>query len=501
MTVPNPLVAAHRTHAVDEKNRLRRAAVDLLAETRMFQNAAERASLLELFRDSVPESLTVREVNEPRAQALEVVRACERHRGSLRQLAECLEVFDPATPDAQALVSLAEEWHAVEQFATYDLRWLRIRLSELRLSEVAVTVDLSELEACCRDGFQLRPAPTAWEMFAHLASLHAPAAGPPWLRLLHAVRQAVAPGYREQLDRLITELSADWQTPVRPAAPAVSGPRAAHGYVVIQFEKYGGDDDRFIMSHWRQWGDASAWRPTRGEDRLVGRGELEQEADALIREIETEWARQAGSVTIEVVLPRQLLGERVEAWRRKPRGRLANQYPLVIRSLERLRTEHWHLPWRSRWLNLAELAKDDEVVFCASPDQLDDQLEAALAQHSRVFVLVLSEPPAPDSVGELQLLIGLQSGIPCIVWRRDPLAGDAALCAVITSTLANTIVTGLGVAQLPARVAELRRQAWIDDPHDREGHPGHRLVILWDDPDRQPGRTGNPEGGYREVRG
>ena len=108
---------------------------------------------------------------------------------------------------------------------------------------------------------------------------------------------------------------------------------------MFQFEKYGAGDDTFIMSHWYQWA-SSTWEPCRGEDRRVRRDQLEAEVDKVVLETERRWAHLQGPVAIEFVLPSQLLNEPVDRWRweldsASPR-RLAIQFPLVIRSLERI---------------------------------------------------------------------------------------------------------------------------------------------------------------------
>ena len=53
---------------------------------------------------------------------------------------------------------------------------------------------------------------------------------------------------------------------------------------------------------------------------------------------------------------------------------------------------------------------------------------------------------------------------------------------------------------LPHGVAELRRVAWHKDPQASGEQIGHGLVILWDDPERQPAHHGPNGSDTGEVR-
>ncbi|MGW3917045.1 VMAP-C domain-containing protein [Streptomyces sp. NPDC005070] len=84
---------------------------------------------------------------------------------------------------------------------------------------------------------------------------------------------------------------------------------------------------------------------------------------------------------------------------------------------------------------------------------------------------VLSQPPrAGDGQGEREVRTALSHGIPFLLWDIEdcsrPDFRDAA----------EELLSPGRLADLPSRLLDLRR-------HSRTGE---RLVLLWDDPNRQP---------------
>jgi hypothetical protein len=468
-----------------ERLRILKEAAKLLEKSESIRDPGVRVMLFDELDRMLGSSGQIREVPRLRPQVLALVRTCIEQTGGLRMLADCLDLFESNSGQVQALLRLADEWQVIELLAGHNLQRLRADLTTVR-----ITGDLGDFVA----GHRPEPVPdhceSAWHLFAHLAGTTPAGGRPVWLRFLDHVAVTANPGMRRRIRDFVAELAEEWDSPEpAPAAtPATTLVRMA--YLVFQFEKYGADDDTFIMSHWYQWA-SPVWQPERGLDRHVPRGELEKAVDEVVLETERRWAHLQGPVTIEFVLPGQLLNEPVDRWQweldsSRPR-RLAIRYPLVIRSLERMRADQWHRVWRGRWQTLADPTIQQGQIHRAIPDQADVQLEAALEQDAPAVVLVLSEPPLPDTTGESQLLAGLRSGMPAIVWDRNS-GSQEELCEVVESMIDGEPDATRAVARLPQSVAELRRKAWHEYPDEVEGRLGHGLVILWDDPDRQPGR-------------
>lgn len=487
-----------------DRLRIVKEATNVLLGSAVVRDSHARVILMDELNLALGASLGLREVSLPRPQLALLATACVDRPGGLRSLAECLDLLESDAAQAHPLFRLADEWQVLQQFADHDLHTLRPDLID-----VPLTGDLRSFVVERR--YEPTPAycETAWHLFAHLAAVPA-AEGPTWLPFLERLTAKVPADAQTRLRDAVSTLSAVWGSAEQlPRPPTAATARGGTAYLVIQFEKHGIDDDMFIMSHWYQWA-SPVWQPVRGEDRQVRRADLERAVDRVVLETERRWADRDGPVAIEFVLPSQLLHEPVERWSkelhtRHPR-RLAIHYPLVIRSLERLRAEEWHRGWRGRWRIVRDATVRDGLVHCASDGDNDVQLEAELERAGTAVVLVLSEPPRPNTAGEQQLLVGLQEGLPAIVWFRDTDSQHEDLesqrekpCEVVSEMVKACLDSPAGVAQLPDGVAELRRKAWRDDPSTSTDRMGHRLVILWDDPDRQPTRTGPAGSDNREV--
>ncbi|MEU8327440.1 hypothetical protein [Micromonospora sp. NPDC048839] len=486
----------HSPPVAEERRRLVGQITTVLEASSVVQDPSSRQLLLQELRHALGGALDYREVGVLRLQLIALVTACMDRAGGLRCLAECLELFEPEGKQTVALLRLADDWQAYELLSDYDVAWLRGELSTLD-----TTPDLRQFVAEIR----ATPAPpwceTAWELFAHLTSANAHGEVPSWLVLLDRLAPAVTPASLPRLRQLCKQLATDWGVADQLDAtqPTAAAPTRS-AYLVIQFEKYGGDDDTYIMSHWYQWASPE-WQPIRGEDRHVAYEELEAAVDRVINEAERRWAARAGAVTIEFVLPWQLINEPVDTWRKELQSALPSplttEYPLVIRSLERNRASHWHRLWRSRWRLVTDRPGERKLIHCAAQHHADVQLEAILKRESAVVVLVLSETPTADSIGERQLLVGLRSGVPAIVWHRDP-PSKKDLCQTVAS-MVDGRASDTGVTALPNRVAHLRQLAWSEDPEGLDKHIGHGFVMLFDDPDRQPGGADSADGDRRKV--
>ncbi|MFG2109817.1 VMAP-C domain-containing protein [Micromonospora chersina] len=480
----------------EERRRLVGQIATVMEASSVIRDPSSRQLLLQELSHALTGALGYRELGLLRPQIVELVTVCVDRPGGLRCLVECMDLLEPGSDHTIALLRLADEWHAIELLTDYDIPWLRGVLST-----VDVTGELRRFVA------ETRAAPTppwcrtAWDLFTHLASANSHGSMPPWLPLLDRLVTAVPEASLDGMREFVAQLAQDWGVTdqieaSQPDPPAPVG----SAYLVIQFEKYGGDDETYIVSHWYQWA-SPVWQPIRGEDRHVPYGELEAAVDQVINETERRWADQAGAVTIEFVLPWQLINEPVDTWRKELQSLLPSplttEYPLVIRSLERIRASQWHRVWRSRWQGLTSNDGDRQLIHCASRHQVDVQLKATLNRESSVAVLVLSESPTANSDGERQLLIGLRSGVPAIVWHRNaPSIED--LCETVASMIGDQ-TSGRGVVELPHRAARLRQLAWSEDPKGVGQHMGHGLVILFDDPDRQPGRAASADDDRRKV--
>ncbi|MFV2085573.1 effector-associated domain 2-containing protein [Micromonospora sp. LOL_021] len=481
--------------------RLRGRLVALLEESPTIRSTAGRQLFLQELDTVLGGPPPRREHEVLHLQLVELVKSCAEQPGALRSLAECLESLEPNTRRVAEVYRLVDEWHVTEVFDGHEVWWLREELHRLRGREV-----LRHLLVAARSPEAPPYCASAWHVLAHLSGLNAVDGMPPWLRFLDAVAPLLPPEAESRLQALAAALADNWgmgaQLTALRTRRSEPSPGPSMAYLVIQFEKYGGDDDSYIVSYWRQWA-SPVWQPIRGEDQRVERDGLEAAVDRIVLRTESDWADKDGPVTIEFVLPWELLNTPVDAWRKELSSPsptpLAMDYPVVIRSLDRLYARQWHRLWRSRWRQLTDGSGHPHPVYYAEPDQNDIRLEAILKDEAGIVAMVLNQPPTPRSPGESQALAGLRAGLPILIWHRSQVV-DSSLRSLVAALLGVGTSTESELAQLPVRMAQLRRRAWTEDTAHREQHVGHGLSILWDDPDRQPGRIWPPDSAPKEAR-
>jgi hypothetical protein len=258
--------------------------------------------------------------------------------------------------------------------------------------------------------------------------------------------------------------------------------------LIIQVEPDDAEPGRYLMSWWYQW-DADEDSFERGGQRPVQTAdEMERWVGTVVLGLEAELADRDDHVVIEFILPHELLGLPVDWWQLETDTYLpiplARDYPVMLRSLERIRARHWHRVWRQRWGELARRSGRSGIHW-SRPDGDDhlDRLDTALASDRTLVALVLSEPPmAADGTGMRELEIAMRCGLPVVIWTRQespPGVFSEALEAFVGTS---------GISDLPDRTRRLRLDAMRLSPGERAGHLGQHLTLLWDDPGRQPER-------------
>jgi hypothetical protein len=445
----------------------------------------------ELFLQILSERLGVdiKPQAKQRPQAVEIIRACLRQPGGLSELASTMKLLAPGA------AATGEVTHLVESFAVLDL----LPGSELeqarQLLAVAGCTNVRALwHAAAGDIAPLpaEPIDSAVAAFDHLISVNArldglppalafveyvafrleqaPTAQPPGAGLAAALRnwsyrQARQLGLTVPLHALRTRIAAE--PPVTPA-PAC---------LVVQIEAKGIDAGRFIVSHWLQH-RPGRWQPERGQDVEISYAELESTVERLVDRAEAIWGAETGEPTVELILPIHLLNDAFDWWCRDAGGPqempFCLEYPLVLRSLERMRATHWHRPWRNRWSVLISEASSTHW----GPDKYDDEelrrWNTALRTDPKRATVALAQAPVPHAA-HMPLAMALRAGVPVVMWdRRDQPATDFR-------PTVSQLLTG-HVAELPQRVQALRVVAARSDTADT--HLGRHLAVLCDDPTR-----------------
>jgi hypothetical protein len=273
-------------------------------------------------------------------------------------------------------------------------------------------------------------------------------------------------------------------------------------HLLIQIEHDGLDDDRFLVSHWRQ-DIPGEWPPARGEIKMSSFADLEAVVDEVILEAEETWSEQRAEVVLEFVLPRALLNLPVDLWRCEPRSRdprpLVLDYPIVVRSLERMMARRWRRVWQAKWRVLLE-DPDGARVYIASPADVDRPYSIDVRlKDPQVVSLVLSGPPPRDPRQHDELSTALRAGLPVVMWSRDERHTDA-----LPELLAHLVQPG-ALLDLPQRVHKARQAALAASDRQMQTEVIQNLVIMWDNPLRtlysdQPPRPARLEGDTADER-
>ncbi|MDY7083787.1 MAG: hypothetical protein SYR96_01650 [Actinomycetota bacterium] len=487
-----------QTSGDQARHRIRPVLVGVLERTRLVRTQSSRQLLIEQLQDRLGQ-FSLREHSEIRLQTAELVRACSRLTDGVQVLVETVEYLEPDTDEINQLRRLRDEWEAADVLSEDDWTTLRPFLENLTPTNLTVLYQ--------RATEHRSPGPPswcadAWQAFVHLAGQNA---GPDGLQpstnflvlLEDQVDPKAARWIRLRNGRLAGGQGLTRQLEERRAYLARGGeqPSASAAYLVVMVEPHldpDGDEEKYSLSHFRQWYGADSWYSRRGETILVHLRDLEREVEQLIEQMEIDWSDRTGTVFVEFVLPWELLNIGVDRWRKESGSArpiaLSMDYPVVVRSLERLRTQRWHRAWHQRWRQLLK-APAHSKVYWSHPGGSDyfTRLESELKADDRIVSLVLSEPPAQrGETGQQEIEAALRAGLPVIIWHRNDCTG-AEFREAVTS-----MVTDGGVGRLPLRAKELRHEALRLEPDQRDGHIGHHLTILWDDPERRPDALGTP---------
>ncbi|MBN6041082.1 hypothetical protein [Amycolatopsis sp. 195334CR] len=248
-------------------------------------------------------------------------------------------------------------------------------------------------------------------------------------------------------------------------------------HLMIMVEPVSADPGRCTLAFWRQ-DDPDVWPPPLGGIREVGIDEVEYRVDELILETEDVWSDQRIAAAVEFLLPRTLINLPIQRWAKEhATGQpepLRYGYRLGIRSLERMRSKHWHRAWNVRWNSMLEDPSAERLHYSGCPEFEEFPIDAILSDE-RWIGLVMAKPPAPepDALPD-ELTTALRGGLPVILWH--PEAGPENLRELLDWLLDEES----GFIGLPERRKLANSRAALPFEHSLV----EDLVVLWDDPKR-----------------
>lgn len=214
------------------------------------------------------------------------------------------------------------------------------------------------------------------------------------------------------------------------------------------------------------------------------------------------------------MLPREGLVWDVDQWllRGRTPSRLGRRYKLVVRWRDRSIHARNQLPaesasevvgfWRARWNHFTQANElpaniglycwlddctPDDLTGCgttvllgaagAYDEPVSKLLINRLERHRHISCLALPFSPSEQPTDPDMLYNALDLGISVALWLRCPPA-DAS----VFREVAATILARESLESLRETIWKIRREITSDDPTQL----GNALVLLWDDPYRQP---------------
>ncbi|MFJ4784789.1 hypothetical protein [Streptomyces sp. NPDC088794] len=341
---------------------------------------------------------------------------------------------------------------------------------------------------------------TAWDAYQLLAHTNRPADGAPrTLRFLQELAVVLTP---ERGDAIRSWTSRHVRTTVQDNQVAqwiLDDSRTHTGgwrtepehpaHLLIRLAPSTGSPGRVDIACWTNSG--SAWAPRRRDERPVPLSEMRRHVAMLLDREEIRLRTHRGGLVLEFILPFSLVNEPVEQW--STHGAFGEEkvwdsefggpsigdgHKVVVRSLERIEALQLHRVWNERWDVLTDAAGGARMHRCEEGDGAEhERLYARLLDDPAVVLMTLGSPP-DDQHGRSELLVGLQAGLPLVVWSRSGSLPEHAH-ALAESALEGRLAESLGV------LTRLRSAPRTGD-HGGEGFTGPRIAVLWDDPNRLP---------------
>ncbi|MFF2776516.1 hypothetical protein ACFVU3_16555 [Streptomyces sp. NPDC058052] len=497
----------HGAHAPE----LKRELVDQLCAVPGLDVPGSRDLLISMLAERLPEVGDVPRHGRTRLDILEIVRSCLREPHGLRELADALSLYAPGSTPVLRIRELAAT--APSPSSAPDVLPV---LPEDELREVrALLARVQHLDAhgllyAAAGGLALPPVPVTGlgEAFDLLARANARPDGllPVAVLIEHVItaldgseaHQGTAGALRTWNDTRAAALGlAPQLAAVRAELDRAATAQPAPACLVVQLCRSGMDPDRYLLSHWRQI-RPGPWRPERGEDRLVTLAGVPAAVGELVDRAEKEWAGRPGRPVLEFVLPFHLLNHPVE-WLTAGSDlttALCLTYPVVLRSLERMRAKEHHRKWHNRWQQMLD-SPDTACHWDTAGRRGHDAVRwsSALAADERLVSVALGAPPLRGPAGgRSPLETALRAGVPLAVWDRRP-EPPAEF-----RRRAKRLLKGRA-AELPQRVKKLRGEAATAAAGQRDVHVGRHLAVLFDDPNRLVDWSGSPGPAAGSARG
>jgi hypothetical protein len=362
------------------------------------------------------------------------------------------------------------------------------------LDQLLAGVEPDDLMAATRDAAGPLGPPTNLPVSDRVGLIQAlssatsmPDEPPPLLVFLVRLAARLPDQLAAELAPWIEWMAAEMRVPAaeldRIRATPGAGAGSPRSYIVVEVREDGPRPDRYLMSIWLQHDDGGGRALHVNDDRPAPLHELPAKLDEVLRALAQDSMEQIGDLTVEFVLPRNLLSHAVDQWPIVLNGlphEIGTENLVVVRSLDRIRNPMVQSRWRRRWrqVRVAGAVAKAELVHWMWRGQIGYSGAAAnvwaLGDELPCIIVPFAANADPLPV---EVAAGLDAGIPIMLWCRDRRGAEQFEAEIPIQ------MYSVGLVRLPAMVLRLRREAAKQNSID---HLGRHLSLLWDDPERLP---------------
>lgn len=453
------------------------------------RDQARRTLYIEQLARQFPTVLTTSRYDDSQHDVWSLLEVCYQLPGAMSQLLEIVTVFHSDSPWLSPLRVMVHSFFPVPLLLDSE----RDRLIQL-LDEVDVSALAASYRYAARAAFH-EPPPDLADVAAVVRRMEAHLGMPRRLPAVfdfadhaaHQTRSGIEGGIHCWLDEVAARLGFTDRADIDAMCAATRRRliQLRRYYFAVQLVPDNVLAGRYLLSAWLQH-DHSPEEPIHRDDEALPLSDAIERLFDLLRQVPEHIDDDIEEVVVEVILPRALITWPVDQWevdREFPHA-LGTAYPVVVRSLDRLRRAELHPPWGRKWRWLAENGRRADhsyfrdVEVC---DQLDvSALRATLLRTEPPVVLVMRTPPLEsDGLGADAFSAGLHGGIPIMMWCRDSAVSEQFQEQI------RVRLAGGDLLRLPQRVFELRLLA-AESTGQGGKHVGCHVTLLWDDFDRIP---------------
>ncbi|SNT62793.1 Trypsin-like peptidase domain-containing protein [Asanoa hainanensis] len=466
---------------------------DALAHMRYFLDLATRRVYFETFarrvRDKLHREVTLAVSNDVYADARNLIEVCLPIAGSLRLFVDGIPPADRTQGTGFGELMLVVEQICIERILTDGERDELVAQASTAPDDV-----LNAAQRACVDPFEsvaTADRTQADQLVRRIESLSSRADQLPRIIQFTEHLAASLPELRSALhdwgDRVSARLGAHYVdvATLRRSVPSLTVP-LERPVMSVQLVPDSIDRSQFLLAIVLDRGGAAR--------RQLVASDQPQPLDELIRKVDATIDRALEIVDyddtfmIEVAVPRSLVTEPVDTWPITDNfleDQIGRRFPVVLRSLERMREPKVRSQWRKKW-KLAQAQRDPDpsaMHFLGHASTDTPLMVRETLRGDEKLLLAMGGPPArqPDKPAPDAYAAALSAGIAYLLWVRDP-------------ELEGTMRTRLeeALAERPVRalvdvVAAWRAADAADDPLAAE------LTLMVCDEERTPTPSSGPD--------